>query len=428
MKALWIPVCHFPLFVFSQTGNPALDSFLNDPALKGAHAGISLYDPEADSFLINYRADNYFLPASNAKLFTLYAGLKYLGDSIPGLKIADQDNKTLVLGTGDPTFLHPRFGGRKVYDFLKNSDKEIVMLTPSAEAFRSFGDGWSMDDYDAGYAPEKARFPIYGNVVSFYGTPASPEYFPKSEMDVSISKNQKTTVRRDFHKNRFEWQINPSDDNIRLSSPIILSGELLVRFLQDTLRRKLTVQKRSLSDINKLNFNILYSESRDSMLKSMMYESDNFLAEQTLLMASDKVLGKMSDTALISYMLSDALKDIPQQPRWVDGSGLSRYNLFSPNDMVYILKKLMTEFSLGRLRKILPSGGKGTLSGQFRANGPFVFAKTGSMGNTSCLSGYLLLRTGKCLIFSLMINDLVSSHQSFRIARETFIDKIRSAY
>ena len=33
-------------------------------------------------------------------------------------------------------------------------------------------------------------------------------------------------------------------------------------------------------------------------------------------------------------MLENQLKDIKQQPRWVDGSGLSRYNLFSPMSFV----------------------------------------------------------------------------------------------
>jgi D-alanyl-D-alanine carboxypeptidase/D-alanyl-D-alanine-endopeptidase (penicillin-binding protein 4) len=46
----------------------------------------------------------------------------------------------------------------------------------------------------------------------------------------------------------------------------------------------------------------------------MMHRSDNFFAEQTLLMASNEKLGFMSDRAMIDTLLKTDLKDIPQNP------------------------------------------------------------------------------------------------------------------
>ena len=80
-----------------------------------------------------------------------------------------------------------------------------------------------------------------------------------------------------------------------------------------------------------------------------MHNSDNFFAEQTLLMTSFKKLGYMSDEEIIKNVLSNELKDLPQKPRWVDGSGLSRYNLFSPQDFVFILNKMNKEFGWQRV-------------------------------------------------------------------------------
>lgn len=428
MKGLLLPAFFYPFFLFAQTESGILNALLKDSALEGAHAGISVYDPEADSFLIRYQSDKLFLPASNTKLFTLYAALKYLGDSIPGLLVADQNDRTEIAGTGDPSFLHPRFSSRIVFDFLKNSQKDIVLLMPREESFRPFGDGWSMDDYDAGYAPERSRLPIYGNVASFYGTRKVPQFFPQRQIDASFSLNARSYVRRNLHRNRFEVFVKTEDEKINLCAPMILSNKLLAGFLYDTLHKRIITEAKDSTYFKNTRFKILYSGPTDSLLRMMMHESDNFLAEQALLMASLTTIGKMSDSAMISFLLSGPLKDLPQKPRWADASGLSRYNLFSTNDLVFILRKLMLEFSFERVSSLLPSGGRGTLSNHFLAEKPFIYAKTGSMSNTSCLSGYLLTNSGKKLIFSLMINNLSSNQEAWKKARETFINNLRKAY
>ena len=68
----------------AQVSKSIIDEFLNDSAVRTGHAGISIYEPAAGNYLYNYNADKNFLPSSNVKLFTLYAGMKYLGDSIAG--------------------------------------------------------------------------------------------------------------------------------------------------------------------------------------------------------------------------------------------------------------------------------------------------------------------------------------------------------
>ena len=74
------------------------------------------------------------------------------------------------------------------------------------------------------------------------------------------------------------------------------------------------------------------------MLKLMMHESDNFFAEQTLLMVGNEKIGIMDDNKTIDTLLKSDFLGIPQKPKWVDGSGLSRYNLMTPQDFVWILK------------------------------------------------------------------------------------------
>jgi D-alanyl-D-alanine carboxypeptidase/D-alanyl-D-alanine-endopeptidase (penicillin-binding protein 4) len=159
-----------------------------------------------------------------------------------------------------------------------------------------------------------------------------------------------------------------------------------------------------------------------------MHRSDNFFAEQTLLMASNEHLGFMNDEKIIDTILKLDLKNIPQRPKWVDGSGLSRYNLFTPKSFVYLLNKMKNEFGLERMKNILPTGGEGTLSSYFKKDAGFIYAKTGTLSNNCALSGYLITSKGKLLIFSVLANNYITGATPVRKAVEQFLQQLREKY
>ena len=137
-----------------------------------------------------------------------------------------------------------------------------------------------------------------------------------------------------------------------------------------------------------------------------MQTSDNFLAEQIMLMASSTLGDSLSFEKARDHAMEQWLSELPQKPRWVDGSGLSRYNLISPATLVFLLDRMYQEFPVERLFALLASGkAAGTLDGMYIADGaPFVYAKTGTLSNNHNLSGYLRTRSGRTLIFSFMNN------------------------
>jgi D-alanyl-D-alanine carboxypeptidase/D-alanyl-D-alanine-endopeptidase (penicillin-binding protein 4) len=110
----------------------------------------------------------------------------------------------------------------------------------------------------------------------------------------------------------------------------------------------------------------------------------------------------------------------------VDGSGLSRYNLFSPKDMVVILNKMKNEFGMLRIKNIFPTGGQGTLNNYFKADSNYIYAKTGSLSGVIALSGYLYTKKGKELIFSVLVNNHQASATDVRRAVEKFLKGVRS--
>jgi D-alanyl-D-alanine carboxypeptidase/D-alanyl-D-alanine-endopeptidase (penicillin-binding protein 4) len=145
-------------------------------------------------------------------------------------------------------------------------------------------------------------------------------------------------------------------------------------------------------------------------------------------MVSNEYLGYMSDAKIIDTLLKYDLKEVPQKPKWVDGSGLSRYNLFTPQSFVYMLNKIKNEFGWQRIKNILPTGGTGTLSSYYKKDSGYIYAKTGTLSNNCALSGYLITKKGKVLIFSVLANNYITNAAPVRKAVEQFLLAIRENY
>ncbi|MBK7291898.1 MAG: D-alanyl-D-alanine carboxypeptidase [Chitinophagaceae bacterium] len=218
-----------------------------------------------------------------------------------------------------------------------------------------------------------------------------------------------------------------------ISIPFITNGvQSSLELLKDTIFREITT-----IDLNKIisiqnglrnELKKIHSQPTDSLLKPMMHRSDNFFAEQSLLMVSNEMLGVMNDAKIIDTILKTDFKDLPQKPRWVDGSGLSRYNLFTPQDFVAILNKMKNEFGMERIKVILATGGEGTISSYYKADSGYIYGKTGTLSGVVAFSGFLYTKKGKLLIFSTLVNNHQATSTEVRKAMEKFLQGVRNKY
>ncbi|RYF91099.1 MAG: peptidase S13, partial [Chitinophagaceae bacterium] len=110
-----------------QLSRKAAKLVLADSAIRQGHIGISIYEPATGKFWYEHNAEKYFVPASNTKLFSLYAGLKYLGDSLVGIRYIETADTLLLEPTGDPTLLHPDYPKQPVMSFLQRSKQPKVL-------------------------------------------------------------------------------------------------------------------------------------------------------------------------------------------------------------------------------------------------------------------------------------------------------------
>ena len=381
--------------------------------------GIMVLDPEKKDTLLSRNSDKYFTPASNTKIFTFYTALQFLPEKVPVANYTYHGDTLLISGTGDPTQFHPYFQDSTLYDFLKMHNGPVALNHPYFED-DPLGPGWAWDDYDQYYSAERSALPLYGNVITIAKGDSlrlQPTIFQDQVIVASFSK------KRSQESNVFFYDPDRTDT---LEVPFRTDSTLTRSLLASTIQRPVLPHRKH----KRSNYSTLYGIPTDSLLKRMMQESDNFLAEQLLLLVSSQLSDTLSTALARNYILNMSLSDLRQMPRWVDGSGLSRYNLFTPESMVHVLTKLYRQIPRQRLFSLLAAGGEsGTLENWFPGNPkPYVFAKSGTLGNNYNLSGYLITKKGKVLIFSFMNNHFRKPTAEIKTQMQAFLEGIRDKY
>lgn len=372
----------------------SINKVLESKGYNNQFTGILVVDLEKKDTLIALNSTKYFTPASNVKLFTLYTGLQIIPEKIPTLKYMTQNDTLYFEGTGDPSWLHPYFQDSTAIQFLQGF-KNLAFSTHNFIDTK-FGPGWAWEDYEFYYSPERSPLPLYGNVLTVMEQDSliiSPNIF---ETAVHRTKMEQL---RSIGENEF---FIPNDLKDTLEIPFKTSKELSKIVLQNQLAKSITYTA-VFPDRKK---KVLYGVETDSIYKRMLYESDNFLAEQLMLVAASALSDTLSFKISRDYMIQNALAGLKQTPRWVDGSGLSRYNLFTPESFVQVLTLLKNELREERLFHLIPSwNASGTVTQPETVDEvPFIYAKSGGMGNVYNLSGYLKTTSGRLLVFSFMNN------------------------
>jgi D-alanyl-D-alanine carboxypeptidase/D-alanyl-D-alanine-endopeptidase (penicillin-binding protein 4) len=393
--------------------------------------GFYLMDAQSGNLILSRNADHYFTPASNTKILTLAACLTVLGDSLTGVEYRAEKNNLTIRGAADPTFLHPKFEyWQPVYHFLASQkDATVINYTQRPFTEKRFGAGWCWDDYDTQYQPERSIMPIFGNCFEVETNPftnkcfTNPAYFNNYQSDIFEA------TREEFSNKWTAANLDPAEVQ---TIPFVTSENLIVRLLADTLpAQKIELAPNLPQQDQTKEWQTITSCPVDTVYRWMMYESDNFFAEQLLIMAAMKKLGITSQDSIIKWTINSAFPPSTTPPRWVDGSGLSRYNLITPRYLCRVLSQLYHTQTQERLFSLFPAGGlRGTIKGWYGSDTgkAYIFAKTGSMSGVHCLSGYILTKSGKILIFSFMHNNFRGSSKAWKIEMQQILAIIREQY
>ena len=406
------------------TNIPLTQHLNSNPAFRESHTGLLVYDIAEEEVLFDYNSHKHFIPASNAKLLTFFATLNMLKESIPSIEYCTINDTLYFTGTGDPTLLYKGFGYSKTFDFLKNRNERLVYVSKPIVDSR-LGSGWSWDDYPYYFSAEKSSFPIYGNMVYFSNEPSSdyikvrPDLFEDHLSILHDANIEDYSIDRKEFSNTFRIKFGDVPLEFNEEMPFIYSDQLFAELLSDTLNKDVLVAR----NFPQCETSMLFSTPTDSISKQILLQSDNFLAEQMLLVMSNQIGDTLNSKRTIEYTLDNFLIDISKEINWVDGSGLSRYNQVTPYSMVSLLKKIYGEVSEERLFDLLSeSGTSGKLKNSFLGLSGKIHGKSGSMSHVYNLSGFLKTNSDKTLVFSFMNNNYLGNTKDLKDAMEQVLN------
>jgi D-alanyl-D-alanine carboxypeptidase/D-alanyl-D-alanine-endopeptidase (penicillin-binding protein 4) len=167
-------------------------------------------------------------------------------------------------------------------------------------------------------------------------------------------------------------------------------------------------------------------------IKVILKISQNLHAE-VVLHALGRTYGTDGSTAqgvrVVRQFLINAGLD-PNDFVFYDGSGLSTHDLITPRATAQFLAFAAKQPWFAQWKASLPVGGEdGTMGSRF-ATGPLqnhLFAKTGSLGETAALSGYLDAASGRTLIFSVFVDTHTPVHSIDRATLDKIVAAIAAA-
>ncbi len=382
--------------------------------------GFILQDLDQKIVLYEKNSHLNFIPASTTKLFTLFSAITILNDSTQTLRYTTSGDTIRIWGAGDPTWRYKNFQDPGIQKLIE--PYQVISFSDSNVDSPAFGYGWQWDDYYFDYSAERTSLPIYGNLLEVKKTSTTPTVYPTQFQDsIFLTNRSIRELERDFHHNKFFY--NPANfrGNERFI-PFLTSPELFVKLASELTGKKWIYQKVELPTEHQLYRGGMLSP----ILKELMLESDNFLAEQLLFMVSDRLFQRLDTERAIEFMLKTYLYDLPDRPKWVDGSGLSRHNLFTPRSMVTLFEKLYRLVPDQQLFDLLPTGGEsGTIKNNYQAASPYIFAKTGTMSNHHSLVGLIKTKSGKMYAFAFMNSNYLNKASEVRKEMEKVLLMVR---
>lgn len=412
----------------------------------GMQAGISVYDLTDKTVLYQHHANRNYVPASNMKLFTTVAGLDKLGPDyqwktevfVSGrLSAGGVLNGDLVLkGYGDPTLSVEDL--QSIAAALKekgiNHVNGNLLLDESYFDETRLGPGWMWDDEPFGYSAQISALAVHKNFVTVKLTPAKTAAaapaitIEPSTTYVKVTNQVQTveggkseiSVERPRGKNEIiltgtiGTHAAPYEEDVTMEDPALFAGEV---WKQQLLAQGIKIQPKA--ELKKtvvhdgVPFHTHLSKPLGEVIVELNKESDNFYAEMLFKTLGATQRGKGSFEAG-SEAVADVLKraGVETGYRQVDGSGLSRLDLITPEQMVKLLTFVQEQDFREALEKSLPIAGvDGTLKSRMIGTPAQnkVMAKTGSMGGVNSLSGYVTAKNGNKLAFSILINGIYKS-------------------
>lgn len=427
-----------------------IDQFINTENLQSAIIGVYIEELNAGKVVYARNAQKLLMPASNMKIVTSAAALSLLKPDfcystpvyISGIIQGDTlFGDLIVKSSGDPTIKYrvPDDTTQNLFDAtiaaLHNLGIKYITgaLAVDVSGMPSeWGEGWSWDDLWYYYSAKPGAIVLNENCLDLLIVPGDSIYQParivvqpfddfyrveNHLITVQPSEGRDYDFRLEFGKDKFNiWGTIPQgSDTLRISCAVENPEFYFLKTFQRALaeaniRADSTVALISAGDYSNARLIVEYqSVPLSEIIKRLNKISDNLYAEQllrTLGLRFQQEGSVKAGRTVIKQWLGSVGVDT-NLIFIADGSGLSRLNLVTPQNVARVLKFMRLSPYWDIFHKSLPIGGiDGTLKNRLRGSNAigYVYAKTGYVSRVRALSGYVFTRQGQEYVFSIIAN------------------------
>ncbi|MEZ2321981.1 MAG: D-alanyl-D-alanine carboxypeptidase/D-alanyl-D-alanine-endopeptidase [Microcoleus sp.] len=432
-----------------------IDAIANRAEFSRSRWGILIQPLSSTTTLYSRDAQKYFIPASNVKLLTTAAALQKLGADfrIETSVYSGENGNLYITGRGDPSIAEAQL--KSLAQQLKQRGISRVNELIGDDSYfqgNAVNPNWEWEDTQAGYGAPINSLMFNQNAIELILSPqaigqplkvtfAQPKPINQWQIQnnsVTVGQNESEFVEvgREFDKPilRVSGQLRVGAESESAYVAVVNPANNFLQHFQQVLAGEGIPVKQALVASNSRSFTQelanLESPPLAELVKETNRESNNVYAE-VLLRLLGKVTGKMpgpqEDTMEVGLKeLKTTLTQLgvnPQSYVLVDGSGLSRHNLISPEALVQTLRLMANSPSGSVYRASLPVAGEsGTLKNRFNTpNRVILQAKTGTLSGVAALSGYVEVPNYEPLVFSIMVNQSDQSAAQVRSAIDEIV-------
>jgi D-alanyl-D-alanine carboxypeptidase/D-alanyl-D-alanine-endopeptidase (penicillin-binding protein 4) len=430
----------------------AIDAVINRPLFSRVRWGILVQPLSKGQTLYSRDAQKYFTPASNLKLLTTAAALKQLGANFRiRTSIYQNGNGVLrVVGRGDPSLSDTQL--QTLAQQLKQKGITQIHRLIADDSYIQ-GDivnpTWQWEDVQSDDGAPVSSFILNQNIFSLklvpqavgkslqvvWIDPGEAKQWQIINQSLTVAQSQSTyvNVTRELSGTvlRIQGELTTNSEPSLIDLPVIDPTYYFLRRFRTALAKEKIPLGQTLvvtGGVNKEEIAFVESPPLSDLLMETLQNSNNLYAEALLrALAVKKTRMKNQTSADVGLEVVKAnLTQLGVDPAnyvLVDGSGLSRRNLVTPEAFVQTLRGMAKTPAGSVYRASLPVAGKsGTLKDRFQntsAEG-IVQAKTGTLTGVVSLSGYVNSPKYEPLVFSIIVNQ---SEQPTTVVRQA-IDEI----
>lgn len=425
-----------------------LKKFINNPLLENANVSLLVRDLQTNETLYGYRANNTAVTASTMKTVTTATAMELFGADfrfetkieIDG-EISDSilNGNLYIRGGGDPTLGSAKLGNA---DFLKiwadtirkSGIKKItgrIIADPSIFDKNVINRKWTWEDIGNYYAPGIHGISYLDNTYKAYfnsGAPGTKTQLVKIEPEIGGLEidNQVMSAKIGYdnayffgapfsYKRYVTGEIPTNKTNFIVKGDIPEPALLLAQHLHTQLINSgISITKAPIVEYKKTDSRKViytyYSPTLAEIITETNVKSNNHFAEYLF-----RYIGTLSGTPATTESSIENIrsywkkKGLPvDQLFQYDGSGLSPVDGVSAEFFVDLLTymKKNSKYSETYFNSLPVSGVNGTMVSvldKTRLQGK-VHAKSGTLENVKCYTGYIDLNN-RTLVFAILVNN-----------------------